>query len=394
MKCPVCDNVNMSMLCPECGFDSSRDYEKYPTFGPVGRVPSASGLRVEWKGPVKVPVWLMAAACVLTMVLGIGIGAGLGGGEYDPTEPKETVQMQEPQEPWEVNILMSDEVRDGVWCVEAPVFGSKYRREQIKTVTFLDTLADEPQDAWDVSEAGNGAVMAWVKRTDSLSDVELDQYDLYVGAEGGVWGGESCEELFAGYKNAERIVFADVFHTENVQNMSHLFLQCHDLTSLELSEFDTSNVQNMSGMFGGCKSLPTLDLSSFDTANVEYMGAMFSGCSSLSDLKVSRFDTSKVRIMNFMFKQCEKLSTLDLSSFDTSNVTQMTHMFEGCSSLEKLTLSNSFDTSNVYFMDWMFYGCSSLKKLTLGDKFVTTNADTTDMFDYCPAGEDYNHLLN
>ena len=33
MKCPVCDQENPSMLCPRCGFDASRDYEKYPTLG-------------------------------------------------------------------------------------------------------------------------------------------------------------------------------------------------------------------------------------------------------------------------------------------------------------------------------------------------------------------------
>lgn len=42
----------------------------------------------------------------------------------------------------------------------------------------------------------------------------------------------------------------------------------------------------------------------------------------------------------------------------------------------------------------MFYGCSSLTELTLGDGFVTTNADTYDMFEDCPAGADYQHLLN
>ena len=40
MKCPVCDNVNVSMVCPKCGFDSSRDVVRYPTFGPVGRIPA------------------------------------------------------------------------------------------------------------------------------------------------------------------------------------------------------------------------------------------------------------------------------------------------------------------------------------------------------------------
>lgn len=49
MKCPVCDRENMSMLCTQCGFDASQDYRKYPTFGPVGRVPAISVLRKQWK---------------------------------------------------------------------------------------------------------------------------------------------------------------------------------------------------------------------------------------------------------------------------------------------------------------------------------------------------------
>ena len=49
MKCPVCDKRNDSMLCPNCGFDSSRDHGRYPTFGAVQRVPSAYGLRKAWK---------------------------------------------------------------------------------------------------------------------------------------------------------------------------------------------------------------------------------------------------------------------------------------------------------------------------------------------------------
>lgn len=45
-------------------------------------------------------------------------------------------------------------------------------------------------------------------------------------------------------------------------------------------------------------------------------------------------------------------------------------------------------------MCWMFCSCSSLTSLDLGDKFVTTNAFTYDMFDDCPAGANYQHLLN
>ena len=34
--CPVCETQLNTAICPECGFDCSRDYEAYPTFGPVG----------------------------------------------------------------------------------------------------------------------------------------------------------------------------------------------------------------------------------------------------------------------------------------------------------------------------------------------------------------------
>ena len=72
------------------------------------------------------------------------------------------------------------------------VFGSDYQRTQIRSVTVVDTLADMPEDAWDVSEAGNGTVMTWVKPNGEL-------YDLYIGAEGGVCAGTSCRTESAGF---------------------------------------------------------------------------------------------------------------------------------------------------------------------------------------------------
>lgn len=46
--CPVCDTKTENPRCPECGFDRSRDYERYPTFGPFSSPQSAvSRLRRE-----------------------------------------------------------------------------------------------------------------------------------------------------------------------------------------------------------------------------------------------------------------------------------------------------------------------------------------------------------
>ena len=99
MKCPICGKTTRSMLCPECGFDSSREYGCYPTFAPLGNVLSASALREKYEKrqqPENIPApsiipaeeeqplrkrkwpWVAAAACAAALILGIWIGTVLG----------------------------------------------------------------------------------------------------------------------------------------------------------------------------------------------------------------------------------------------------------------------------------------------------------------------------
>lgn len=49
MKCPICDKENRDLRCPLCGYDYSRNYEKYPTFGTPVRTPAVSTLRRQWQ---------------------------------------------------------------------------------------------------------------------------------------------------------------------------------------------------------------------------------------------------------------------------------------------------------------------------------------------------------
>ena len=378
---------------------------------------------------------LIAGACALLVGLGIWIGAGFGSSKT--TQPPESAQLQSPPETtttpestapsepgWEANLLRADPVpyqsEDVLdWDDEAkvfPVFGSEYRREQIASVTFLDTLSDAPEDTWDVSAAGDGRVMAWVTPANEL-------YDLYIAAEGGVNAANACSDLFSGYSNAKTINFVEAFHTTGATDMSCMFLGCDALRDLNLSNFNTSAVQDMSGMFFQCEALTELNLSCFDTSAVQDMSCMFFRCDSMTDLTLGdSFDTSAVQDMNSMFCCCFSLKDLTLGdSFDTSAVQDMSGMFMLCRSLKDLTLGDSFDTSAVQDMSWMFSYCEALTELTLGDSFdtsavqdmsnmfkkctslteltlsdsfVTTNANTADMFTNCPAGADYQHLLN
>ena len=398
MKCPVCDKVNTSMLCPECGFDSSRDYGKYPTFGSLW-VQSASGMRKAWKQkenvagvnlspqgqekhdtsihekerrmddtaltkekrktfveeelytrvekktrrmddtiPVKKkqkPLFLSVAMLVWMLILGILIGTVLSGMKTETAYPWETNilhRFENPSEYGDREIGEEGYLPDSD-TIGYPVFGSEYERYEICSVTFLDTLENAPKDAWDVSEAKNGAVMAWVEVTGEINEVyECEMYDLYIAGDGGVWAGNSCKLLFAGYTNVEHITFGDVFHTENVQDMSHMFKDCTSLTNLDLSNFDTSNVWDMS--------------------------SMFSRCVKLSEVNLNQFDTSNVKDMCCMFFACRNLSVLDLRSFDTVGVKDMSEMFAHCESLTGLTTSDLFVTENANVED--MYGDSMI----------------------------------
>lgn len=307
------------------------------------------------------------------------------------TEAAEPTVTTEPTRPIEETnvlrqfILPPDTSGDGEFSDF--VFDAPYMREQISSITILDTLADAPEECWDASEARNGAVLCWVEPNGDL-------YDLYIGAEGGVWAGESARNMFRGYTNAVRIDFGDAFHTEGVRDMYGMFLRCGSVRELDLSGFDTSSVTDMSSMFAVCYSLEKVDLSSFDTARVELMCNMFEDCHSLLELDLSNFNTANVNNMAVMFECCESLTRLDLSSFRTPKLTTMGNMFSGCRSLTELDVSG-FDTSRVTDMSYLFMDCEALTELDLSH-FDMSNVSgeycTYKMFENCPAGSEWKHL--
>ena len=215
----------------------------------------------------------------------------------------------------------------------------------------------------------------WFYRCGFLTDIEGIEY----------LNTENVTNMSEMFSNCWELTTLDVskFDTKNVTDMSEMFSNCFALTTLNVSNFDTQNVTDMSNMFGSCYKLTTLDVSNFNTQNVTNMGAMFRGCGALKTLDVSNFDTKNVTNMSEMFMGCSALTTLDVSSFDTKNVTDMSNMFWGCAALTTLDVSN-FDTQNVTNMSWMFSYDTALTTIYASDKFVTTACkEDRNMFTSC-----------
>ena len=266
--------------------------------------------------------------------------------------------------------------------------------ESIQTVDNIVVPANAI-DSWDASEAQNESIMAWY-----LDEDEDNEYELYIGQNGGVIANTYSDNLFAEFKYLESLDLSH-FDTSYVTNMEGMFSNTGSTKfTLNLGDkFDTSNVTDMSWMFhqtGYYSTVFTLDLKNhFNTSNVTNMYNMFSstGFSNPSftlDLG-EKFDTSNVTDMSYMF-YCTGYSstifTLDLGNqFDTSSVTNMSYMFDHTgyrSTVFTLDLGNNFDTSNVTDMQYMFNqtGYNSTEfTLDLGNNFDTSKVeDMSHMF--------------
>ncbi|MBE6150404.1 MAG: BspA family leucine-rich repeat surface protein [Firmicutes bacterium] len=274
-------------------------------------------------------------------------------------------------------------------------------REQIKNITFEDTIniPDNVYKSWDVSETGNGKVMAYIVENSGDSSF----YNLYIQGDGEIYANRDSSYLFSDFKNVDNINNINLLNTCKTTNMYKMFYKTgysSTVFTLDLgNNFDTSNVKTMAHMFryaGYSNTRFTLDLGdNFDTSKVNNMGHLFYGIGYSSTVFTldlgDKFDTSNVTDMTSMFRfvgYSNPSFLLELGSrFDTSKVNNMTNMFcyAGYSStIFTLNLGDKFDTSNVTDMSSMFdqTGFSSTKfTLDLGNKFDTSNViDMSRMF--------------
>ena len=322
--------------------------------------------------------WLIPGVAAVVAVIALATSIGSGGKKSSPSvkAPAAQTAATEPAPietvPMEVHTMAAADFVYEDDISATPFWGqSQYLRKDVNTLTFQSSLQNAPSSAWDVSEAGDRSVLAW-----------MNNGDLYVAADGAIAPNPDASWLLQDFVNLKTIKFGNCFDTSSVTDMCAMFIDCTSLTSLDLSGFDTSSVTDMSLMFQNCASLTSLDVSSFDTSNVTDMFFMFNICESLTSLDLASFDTSNVIDMSHMFASCERLTGLDLSGFDTSNVTNMADMFSNCKDLASLDLTG-FDTSNVTSMRYMFCSCESLTNLNLSGFDASAVTEMDDMFYGC-----------
>lgn len=295
--------------------------------------------------------------------------------EEAPKEMQEQISLSEyiqrTQSKNGSRVLMEDPMQynldEAGYLKTFPVFGTDLMRDQVASVTFLNTLKDAPKEVVDLSGARDKSVQAWIVPNGDL-------FDLYIAAEGGVKAPKNSSGLFALYTSATSISFNNSFDTSGAVFLHQMFSGCDSLIELDLSGMNTGNANTLDYFFSGCAMLSTVDVSHFNTANVTGFSFMFADCTSLKTLDVTNFDTSKAVDMAGMFSDCWFLEKLDLSNFHTENVTDMSFMFCNCVKLTDLNISN-FDTASVTDMTYMFYDTKNLQNLDLSGFDVSNVTD-------------------
>ena len=139
-----------------------------------------------------------------------------------------------------------------------------YKAKITSIITKKDNIVPETAvESWDVSEASDGSVMAYVEDDGTGNST----YKLTIGGKGGIIANESMIGYFDGFEKMTSIDLS-VLDTSEVTNMRGMFAGCSQLTSLNVSNFDTSNVTNMDFMFCECPAWATVDQTKFANANV------------------------------------------------------------------------------------------------------------------------------
>jgi surface protein len=169
-----------------------------------------------------------------------------------------------------------------------------------------------------------------------------------------------------------------------ITDMSHLFRNKQNITSLDLSNWDVSNVLNMDYMFFESRNLNSITFgNNFDTSNVTSMKSMFRGIYScyLGVILAGNCDTPA-------------LTSLDLSGFNTSSVEDMSDMFTDCLQLTNITFGNNFDISSVENMSGMFYNAQALTSLNISNWCVENLSEPTNFANYAPFAGTSSNLPN
>ena len=129
---------------------------------------------------------------------------------------------------------------------------------------------------------------------------------------------------------------------EKVNELDFHKSQSLHIESLDITVDETNSITSMNLAFGGMGYLRSIKLNMPKAASLSDISEMFKDSMELTSINFINFDTSHVTTANYLFYNCYSLTSLDLSNWNTSNLQDASGMFLGCSSLNHITCKQVF----------------------------------------------------
>lgn len=210
-----------------------------------------------------------------------------------------------------------------------------------------------------------------------------------------------CSNMFCGLPYLADISGLRELKTDNVTNMSRMFVNVKNqsLTNVDaLSNWNTSNVTNMSCMFTTCSVLANIDsLANWDTSKVTDMSWMFGnddgGTMEISDLTpIEKWNVGNVIDMNSMFLGCKVKNINSLSNWNVSKVTKMDAMFLRCE-IQDLSAISNWNVSNLASVSQMFASNPITNASGINNWNITKVTNFNSMFSGCSTHPEFTKVV-
>ncbi len=194
-------------------------------------------------------------------------------------------------------------------------------------------------------------------------------------------------------------------------SLANFFLNCTNVTEMDLGKLDTSLATSMARMFKGCLNLPSSIFINWtiNTTSATTLSEMFRDCNGIDfhtipGVAFTRDEVTEEKPLvtydlSHMFRGCGKLTSVDLTNLqilpdDTAHPVRMHCMFRACEKLPTIIFpdvkissfyKNDLDKQNSGLAN-MFFNCQKLKSVDLS--FVVGDFySATEMFTNCWAIE-------
>lgn len=377
INCPVCEaELEQGAVCPRCGWDTSADAELLPTLYSAAGIPSR-GVRSEeclaqaaeaeredlylrfgrtvFAGQTTEDLRSCAEAedpaegvRRLAALLGVSLGPereDRDRSDAEPPSPGETLLLPSPPPVSADPASGSRRERKTHVLRPSALLPSAADKNRIQAVRFQGSLRGLTLDHWDVSEAGDGSVLACLRE-------EYGLLTLLICGEEGVYAPEDCSCLFLDYKFIRNVDFGGCFHTENCTDMNAMFFGCLSLKGLDMRGLDISQVRDARAMFCNCDQLVRVLLPRGLTAIQSHM---FEHCTMLKELNIP---DGIVGVGDYAFYDC---TSLDAVSLPDSVIGVGRYAFKDCTALKRISLSRKL----LHIDSGAFWGCSGLSEIVI-----------------------------